>query len=142
MDPSRINQDHLAEAIARWNNGDLDGYLQLYSPKVRLSGYAGVEPGIDSVRTFYRALWDAFPRSRITIEDLIGSGDRIACRFVMSGRHDGAFQGLPATGREFTLPGITILRFEDGRCVERWSQADFLGLMVQLGALPQPGAPG
>lgn len=140
MDTPRINADHLAAALARWHAGDLDGYLAVYAPHIRLVGYAGVEPGIDSVRAFYRALWDAFPASRITVEDQIAAGDKIVCRFVMSGRHLGAFQGLPATGREFVLPGITILRFEDGRCVERWSQADFLGLMVQLGAIPAPGA--
>jgi hypothetical protein len=39
------------------------------------------------------------------------------------------------------LPGITILRFAGGRCVERWSQADFLYLLQQLGAFPAPAAP-
>lgn len=138
MDAATINSTHLADAIARWNAGDLDGYLRLYAPSIRLVGYAGVEPGIDSVRAFYRALWDAFPAPRITVEDTFAAGDRIACRFVMTARHAGPFQGLPATGRDIALPGITILRFEDGRCVERWSQADFLGLMVQLGAVPAP----
>jgi hypothetical protein len=36
------------------------------------------------------------------------------------------------------VPGITILRFVNGRFVERWSQADFPGLLIQLGALPSP----
>lgn len=36
------------------------------------------------------------------------------------------------------MTGITILRFEGGKCVERWSQADFLGLMRQLGVIPTP----
>ena len=53
--------------------------------------------------------------------------------------HGGPFQGMPATGKPFTLPGITILRFADGGCCERWSQADFIGLLQQLGALPPPG---
>lgn len=62
-----------------------------------------------------------------------------ACRFVVTGKHTGPFQGMPPTGKEFTLPGITILRFSGERCVERWSQADFLGLLQQLGALPALG---
>jgi hypothetical protein len=36
------------------------------------------------------------------------------------------------------LPGITILHFEGARVVERFSQADMLGLMVQMGANPAP----
>ncbi|MCE0766953.1 ester cyclase [Pseudonocardia kujensis] len=33
-------------------------------------------------------------------------------------------------GRRTALPGITILHFEDGLCVERWVFADMLGLLV------------
>ncbi len=40
--------------------------------------------------------------------------------------------GIPA------LPGITILRFEGDRTAERFSQADMLGLLVQIGAVPAP----
>ncbi len=35
---------------------------------------------------------------------------------------------------------MTILHFRDERCIERWSQADMLGLLVQLGAVPPPPA--
>jgi predicted ester cyclase len=34
---------------------------------------------------------------------------------------------------------MTILKFANGRVVERWSNADMLGLMVQIGAMPAPG---
>jgi SnoaL-like polyketide cyclase len=48
--------------------------------------------------------------------------------------------GVPATGREIALQGITVLRFADAKCTERWSQSDWLGLLVQLGAVPPPPA--
>jgi predicted ester cyclase len=41
--------------------------------------------------------------------------------------------GLPATGKEIVLGGATILQFKNNQCVERWSQADFLRLLQQLG---------
>jgi hypothetical protein len=34
----------------------------------------------------------------------------------------------------------TILTMRDGKCVERWSTADMLGLLIQVGAVPPPGA--
>jgi predicted ester cyclase len=58
----------------------------------------------------------------------------------MTGRHVGEFMGVPATGTPIALPGITILCFRDGRCVERFSRADMLGLLIQLGAVPAPAA--
>jgi predicted ester cyclase len=56
----------------------------------------------------------------------------------MTGRHVAGSWGVPATGRVIALPGITILRFEGDRTVERFSQADMLGLLVQIGAVPAP----
>ena len=43
--------------------------------------------------------------------------------------------GIAPTGKQITRTGITILRFRDGKCVERWSQADALGMMRQLGVI-------
>ena len=125
----------LESARERWNAGDLAGYLQLYDEGVVLHGYAGVEPGLENVRRFYESFFQAFPDSRLVFEDVFAAGDRVACRFAVEGVHAGPFLNLEPTGRKFSLPGITILRFHGGRCVERWSQADFLSLLTQLGAV-------
>lgn len=128
----------LNRARDRWNAGDLAGYLKLYGEAAVLHGYAGVGPGIANIRAFYEAFCAAFPDSRLEFEDVFSAGDRVACRFVMHGKHQGPFQGMPPTGKAFRLPGITVLRFTGSQCVERWSQADFLGLLQQIGALPSP----
>ncbi len=136
------NKTALERAIGRWNEGDLSGYLELYDADAVLHGYQGVEPGFEGIRRFYEAFWAAFPGSRITLEDVVSEGDEVACRFVLRATHEGEFNGIPATGKEISLPGITILRFADGKCVERWSQADFLGLLQQLGVVPAPEGAG
>jgi len=56
----------------------------------------------------------------------------------MSGIHRGPFLGVPATGRPYSLGGITMMRFAGDRVIERWSSADMLGLLVQVGAIPAP----
>lgn len=113
-------------------------YFDLYDPAVVLHSNAGVESGLTHVKQFYAGIWSAFPDARIVANDVIAAGDKVVCRFVMAGTHQGDFNGIPATGKAIVLPGITILRFVDGKCVERWNQADFLGLLAQLGALPGP----
>jgi predicted ester cyclase len=62
----------------------------------------------------------------------------LACRFAMSGVHQGAFMGAPSTGRAYVLPGITMIRYRDGKAIVRWSSADMHGLPIQLGALSAP----
>jgi predicted ester cyclase len=91
-----------------------------------------------AVTAFYEQQFRAFPEGRIELLHTFAAGDDLVARFVMRGRHEGEFMGSPATGREIELNGITIMRFRDGRVVERWSQADTLGLLVQLGAVPAP----
>lgn len=110
-----------------------DGYLAtLYAPSIVLHGYAGVEPGLASVTAFYDVLWSAFPDARVVLHDVVEEGDRLACRFTLTGTHHGEFMSVAPTGRAIAMDGITILRFAGGQCVERWSQADFPGLMAQL----------
>jgi steroid delta-isomerase-like uncharacterized protein len=78
----------------------------------------------------------AFPAMRITIEDEIAEGDRVVTRWTARGTHEGELFGIPATGREATVTGMTIDRIVDGRIAEQWNSWDALGLLQQLGAIP------
>ena len=114
-------------------------YFNLYDPNVVLHGYAGVEPGLENVKQFYAGIWSAFPDAGLIVENMFAHQDKVVCQFVMTGTHQGDFMGVPPTGKPIALPGITILRFENQKCVERWSQADFLSVLMQIGAIPSPG---
>jgi non-specific serine/threonine protein kinase len=47
--------------------------------------------------------------------------------------------GIPPGGKQFSATGIEIYRFDGGKIVEHWLEADKLGLMQQLGVVPPPG---
>lgn len=88
-------------------------------------------------------IWSALaapgkPNPELVFHEVMVDGDLYCCRFTMTGEHQGEFMGVPATGSPYRLEGITIMRFAGERVVERWSSADFLGLMTQIGALPPP----
>jgi predicted ester cyclase len=59
-------------------------------------------------------------------------------RWSFQGTHRGEFFGVPPTGRTVTTSGIDIWRVRDGRIVENQQVVDNLGLLQQLGAVPQP----
>jgi predicted ester cyclase len=67
------------------------------------------------------------------IEQLVGEPDKVGARFVQSGTHEGDFMGLEPSGRHAEWTETGILRFEGGKVVESWFEADILGLMQQLG---------
>ena len=133
-----MSKDALTNAIAAWNAGDLDRYLELYDDAIRLHGYSPEPMGKDEVRGFYENVLAAFDGPRLDVHEELWDGDACTLRFTMTGTHVGEFMGVPGTQTEIALPGITILHFRNGRCVERHSRADMLGLLVQIGAVPAP----
>jgi len=130
--------DAVERARERWNAGDLPGYLALYGQEIRLHGYTPEPMGKVEVGAFYRRIFSAFQSPQLIFNEILESADSVTIRFIMTGTHVGEFMGVPATGREIALPGITILRFAGDTVIERWSSADMLGLLVQLGAVPAP----
>ena len=131
------NRDIVERALACFADPQhRERYFDVYSEDVILHGYSGVEPGLGSVRRYYAGVWSVFPDARVIAEDLIEAGDKVILRFTMTGTHTQPFLGVEATGRSVRIPGMTILRFEDQKCVERWSVTDSLSLLAQLGGLP------
>lgn len=113
-------------------------YLDLYADDAQLYGYAGVGPGKEGIRQFYEAMWTSFPDACVDIQETMESGDRVIVRFEFAGTHQGEFLGVAPTGRSVRVHGITILRMANGKCAERWSAADFLTALMQIGAFPAP----
>jgi predicted ester cyclase len=96
------NEAVLRRAVSRWNEGDIAGYLELYDADVVPHGLPGVEPGLESFRGYYEALWAAFPGARLTLDDVISEGDEVACRFTLRATHEGEFKAYrQRTGRSW-----------------------------------------
>ena len=131
-------QQALNAAYESWNAGSLDDYLELYDEEIRLHGYSPNPMGKGEVRGFYESIFRAFDSPKLEFHETLWDGDACTIRYTMTGRHTAEFMGIPATGTEIALPGITILHFRGDRVIERFSQADMLGLLVQIGAVPAP----
>jgi len=80
----------------------------------------------------------AFPDIQTTIEEQIAEGDRVLTRWTNRGTHQGAYCGVPPTGRQVEYSGMSIDRIEGGRVVANLGQADLLGLLEQIGAVTLP----
>ncbi len=100
----------------------------------------GLPPGLEGGKMAHRATLAAFPDLQYHVEDLIAEGDKVVQRFTLHCTHKGEFMGLPPTGREITLDGISIFRLEGGKIVEHWAVQDGLALMIQLGLFRPSGA--
>ena len=142
MTPDDIKRTALAAVECFNDPARRDEYFdKLYEDDIVLHGYTP-EPLTPkaAVKGFYQVFLDAFPDTHADIEAMYVEGDALTLRLRFSGTHTGTFQGIPPSGRPISIGGITILRFGAQRCVERWAVADFLGLMIQIGAIPAPTA--
>jgi steroid delta-isomerase-like uncharacterized protein len=74
---------------------------------------------------------------RFTVDEMIAEDERVLVRWTFTGRQQGEYFGLPATGRAVQYSGINIFRIVDGRIAEISDLYDRLWLWQQLGVLPE-----
>ncbi len=122
--------------------GNLDAVARYISPTlVDHNPFPGQAPGPDGVKAVVTMFHEAFPDVQFTNHHIFGEGDLVADHWHMEGTHHGPFMGLPPTQKRVSVSGIEVFRVKDGKIVERWAEIDQLGLMRQLGVVPDPGAP-
>ena len=95
--------------------------------------------GPEGIKEFITGYLAGFPDGRITIDGQLAEGDMVATRWTGRGTHQGELMGIPPTGKQVTVSGITISRVKNGKVVEEWSNWDTLGMLQQLGVVPAPG---
>jgi predicted ester cyclase len=115
-----------------YQRGDIAAVRAICSPDFIEHGVGqtfSLEQAIDTLKG-NMAIFSGFT---IIAEDVIARGDRVAVRYLMKVTHTGDGLGVPATGKKAETTGLEILRFENGKIAEAWSEEDVLGLLTQLG---------
>jgi steroid delta-isomerase-like uncharacterized protein len=122
--------------------GKIDDVIDLVA-----DDYVGHNPGVPEpvvgkagYREFVGTYIAAFPDGKITVDDQIAEGDTVTTRWTAVGTNSGELMGMPATGKEVTVTGITYSKISDGQLKEAWTSWDTLSMLQQLGAVPE-GAP-
>jgi predicted ester cyclase len=120
-------QRYLDEVYVR---GNIEFVRELFVPGSLLAG--AVESGARTMQPAYSDL-------QVTIDDLIAEGDNVVARVTFTGTHSGPLLGYAATGKQAVLTGLYLFKFADGRVRTMMFEADFYGLLVNLGLIPIPG---
>jgi steroid delta-isomerase-like uncharacterized protein len=120
------------------NARDVDGFGELMADDFVEHEVIEFPPTKEGVQEFFRAQIAAFSDLKMTVEDVIASGDKVVARIQVTGTNDGDYIGMPATGKAVDVQGIDIVRFrDDGLAVEHWGVFDALTMMQQLGLAPE-----
>ncbi|MEJ2704230.1 MAG: ester cyclase family protein, partial [Sedimentisphaerales bacterium] len=123
-----------------WNEQNVAGLDNTHGPD--FISHNPVIPGNPLPYNMYKQVGllhlAAFPDMRVTAENIMAEGDKVAVRWTVNGTHLGELMGVPPTGRPVTFTGMTIHRFADGKIIENWWAYDALGMMQQITAPPEP----
>ena len=93
--------------------------------------------GPEGFKQFVTTFISGFPDIRLTIDDMVAEGDKVAMRLTARGTHKGDLMGIAPTGKQVTMSGILIQRIAGNKMAEGWLVNDNLGMMQQLGVVPR-----
>ncbi|MFC7155692.1 ester cyclase [Halomarina halobia] len=136
---TRDNIDIVRREIEEvWNGDDRDAI-----PDFVTEGFVYHNPMVDEeIRGpgGYRHLIEEYREAvrdfEMTVEEMFGDGDRVATRFTTRGTVEGELRGVEASGERIEVTGVVVDHLSDGKIAERWVHDDALGMLEQLGAIP------
>jgi steroid delta-isomerase-like uncharacterized protein len=127
----------LVEHVEAENDHDHERVLATYSRESPVfedvpagARYVGGEEIVGN----YRHLWDGFPGLRREITRWTIGDDSVVIELILSGRHEGEFRGIPASGRDISFRIIAHFQFDgEGRIAQETAYYDTLTFMRQMG---------
>ncbi|HTR24844.1 MAG TPA: ester cyclase [Terriglobales bacterium] len=115
--------------------GKLERYSESHSPDFVAHG-TGHDFTLAEDLSAAREERAALPDMKIVVNRMVAEGDLVAVHWTASGTNTQPGMGLPATGRQIKVSGMTIFRFKKGKISEEWSAWDMLSVLKQAGLFP------
>jgi len=133
------NKAMVQEILAEGDKGNVKILNDLCSSAYKMYWPSNAEPiNLGEHIQLWQAFINAFPDLNHTIDEIFAEGDMVSTRETVRGTHKGEFQGIPPTGKQFSMSAICLWRFKDGKLVEYRADGDMLGMMMQLGMELKP----
>jgi steroid delta-isomerase-like uncharacterized protein len=123
--------------VEAWNTHNVEATEELLAPGyVRHDANLPDVAGRDAERQFIGAALAAFPDIHFETKHLVAENDLVVSRLTVQGTHRAEFMGVPRSDRQVNFQSVEVFRISDGKIAEQWVVMDALGLLQQLGALP------
>lgn len=133
-------QRWFSDVISQGDMSSFDAICAACHPDFEMiRGVADPAPrGVEGTKGMIASFRTAFPDLSATVEEQIAEGDKVVTVVTMSGTHQGDFMGIPATGKSFSIPGVSIWEVRGGRLISEWVNWDSMSMMQQLGVASAP----
>jgi steroid delta-isomerase-like uncharacterized protein len=95
-----------------------------------------VNRGKKELQAFADGVFAAVTDFKVELTARFAAATWAGMEWVMSGTHKGDFPGMPATGKHFSIRGVTILELQAGKIRRNSDYWDAATVMRQVGLLP------
>lgn len=125
--------------IDTWNTKVDEKIIQLYAVDYEGEDLSGSKKrsGIEGVKGWLNSVLHAFPNIHYTLVDYVANEGRLVLHWVAVGDHHGSFLKIPASGKQVTINGVSLLKIENGKIKEGKLFWDLAAVLRQIGLLPQ-----
>ncbi|MBC9794725.1 ester cyclase [Sinomicrobium weinanense] len=123
------------------NTGNLDILDQIISEDYTTDYKGKKVQGPSGYAETVKGVLQGFPDIKFTIEGMIAENDMISVQWTFEGTHNGSFFGYPASGKKVINRAVAVFRLEDGKIVQNRVYPDRLGILQQIGVIPDLQAP-
>ena len=135
---SAENKAVFQQFVDGMNNKDIDKIEQIMPPDfVDHDQPPGQKPGPQGRRETMQMFFDSFPDLKVSINQIVAEGDLVSAAMTTEGTQTGVFMGIPASDKKISITEMHMVRVADGKVVEHWGVTDAMGMMQQLGVMPE-----
>lgn len=124
------------QVIATFNSGDVESLKDMFTNDFVWHFSSTTTMNKEQFLAFTHSIKEPFPDFAFTIEDIVAETDKVVVRFIATGTHQGVFQGLAPTYKQFSIIGFGQYHITNGKISEGWELLDELGELRQLGIIP------
>ena len=138
------NIQGVKDGFEAFNAHDWDQFFEVYAESIIYSAPGLPEPlkGLAAWREQIQAFDPAFPDQRFEVVQTFGQGDWVCAETIFTGTNQGPLpvpggETIPATNKQVRNRAVWVFKIEGGKVTEQRGYFDWLGVMAQLGLMPE-----
>jgi len=130
------NKELVLWTVQQINDRNLEGLREAYAPDMRERFPDAELTGAESIIEYFEEVFAAFPEFKLDIVAVAEEGENVFIRWVLTGKHQGKYLGIEATGKELRVDGMDNFVVRDGKLRSNFVIFDRMQFAQQLGVLP------